>query len=400
MQNIESLQIQRREVSENIRRVTKEIIMMEEVLKETDDNIMGLEFQLVSKESDRWNDIVNKARKFRERIAHLKSERRRFIRMEQSYENQIKELQKEAEIQNREQENIKELETKKEELAIELQKMSEEREKTEGVLKKLNQERKEREEKIQQAAIEEEKKVSSKESAGPEKSVSREIEDVLAGDIEETQPEQTIENEPAPEPEPEKKEETPRRKLKTLKDLAKMYKTIDKKEKETQESEEDITFPPPKPLDKLKFSISEFSAPDLKEVIDIETFSFPRPWRRYMFYKEMEIPVSRHYVLKANDGISRFVIAYCVYWVTNKKMNIKNFASHPSYRLQGVGTKFLKAMINKAKGSGAVKANVIVRESNTAALELVKKLDFRQGEKKKEYFGFTKEDGIVMEREI
>ncbi len=396
MQNIENLQIQRREVSDNIRRVTKEIIMMEEVLKETDDKILGMEFQMVSKDSEQWNDIVNKARKFRERIAHLKSERRRFIRMEQLFENQIKEIEKESEAREREKENITELEEKKKQLASELRKMRKEQQKTEDILKKLNKERKVREEKIQQTAIKEEADdfAKSGEAAVP-KTVSEEIEDVLAGDIKEPDKAEVSEKETESE-----KEEAPRRKLKTLKDLAKMYKTIDKQEKESKESEEEITFPPPKPLDKLKFSINKFTTSDLKEIIDIETFSFPRPWRRYMFYKEMEIPVSKHYVFRANDGISKFITAYCIYWITNKVMDIKNFAVHPSYRLWGIGEKFLKAMINKAKASGAVKAKVIIRKSNTAAQELVKKLNFRRVEVKGEYFGFVKEDGIVMEREI
>ncbi|MEA3506759.1 MAG: GNAT family N-acetyltransferase [Elusimicrobiota bacterium] len=402
MQNIESLQIQRREVSENIRRITKEIIIMEEVLKETEDEILGMEFQMVSKDSDKWNDIVNKARKFRERIAYLKSERRRFIRMEQSFENQIKQLHKVVEDQDRQQENIQEMETKKKELAAELEKMRRERKKTEAVLDKLNEERKEREEKIQKAAREEEESPvpETAEASAPE-TASQEIEDVLAAGIGESKP---AEKEGAAaesqKQKPEKVSAPPRKKLKTLKDLANMYQTIDKKEKETRESEEDISFPPPKPMEKLKFSVSEFSTPDLKEVIDIETFSFPRPWRRYMFYKEMEIPVSKHYVLKANDGTTKFVMAYSVYWLTNKMMDIKNFAVHPSYRMQGVGEKFLKAIINKAKVSGAKKAKVIIRDSNTAARELAKKLDFREVEVKEEYFGFTKEDGILMEREI
>ena len=119
-----------------------------------------------------------------------------------------------------------------------------------------------------------------------------------------------------------------------------------------------------------------------------------------MFYKEMEIPVSHHFILKASDSSGEFIMAYCIFWATKGKMNILNFAVHPSYRMQEIGTKFLKAMLNKAKFLGAGHSLIILRESNNAAQELFKKIDFEQTEVKKDYFGFKSENAIVMEKDI
>ena len=81
-------------------------------------------------------------------------------------------------------------------------------------------------------------------------------------------------------------------------------------------------------------------------------------------------------------------------------MKINNIAVHPRVRSQGVGTRFLRFLLDYASSQGCREVTLEVRPSNDAALALYRKAGFIPVGRRKQYYTDTHEDAIVMWRRI
>ena len=75
---------------------------------------------------------------------------------------------------------------------------------------------------------------------------------------------------------------------------------------------------------------------------------------------------------------------------------ITNIAVSPKFRRQGIGFKITEALIENAKSLKLSFLSLEVRESNTAAISLYKKLDFSVEGRRKNFYNDPKEDAIIM----
>lgn len=150
----------------------------------------------------------------------------------------------------------------------------------------------------------------------------------------------------------------------------------------------------------LKFSIFPLDYNDLKEVVEIESVSFPEPWSVAMFYHELILPFSHFYVMRedSQEKKKRKMIAYGGFWMVKQEAHITNLAVHPDYRNRGFGSEFLRFLLEKAKILGAKVATLEVRTSNKVGQRLYEKWGFRKTKIKKGYYAYTGEDAIVMEK--
>lgn len=150
----------------------------------------------------------------------------------------------------------------------------------------------------------------------------------------------------------------------------------------------------------LKFSIFPLDYNDLKEVVEIESVSFPEPWSLSMFYHELILPFSHFYVMRENSQEKKKsrMIAYGGFWMVKQEAHITNLAVHPDYRNRGFGSEFLGILLEEAKNLGAKVATLEVRTSNKVGLRLYEKRGFRKTKIKKGYYAYIGEDAIVMEK--
>jgi len=158
-------------------------------------------------------------------------------------------------------------------------------------------------------------------------------------------------------------------------------------------------------IDKInfKYRISRMRVEDINEIMEIEEISFPRPWRRRQFKEELSIPVSNFYVMRGrwkDEQIKEVLLAYGGFWKVRDEAHIVNFAVHPKYRRQGIGSIFLDELIGKMKTIGCKACYLEVRASNIIAQKLYEKFGFKKIDVRKNYYGYPQEDAYVYRKEF
>lgn len=136
---------------------------------------------------------------------------------------------------------------------------------------------------------------------------------------------------------------------------------------------------------------------DLDQVMEIEHSSFPYPWSRTSFEKELRDNGYACYLV-ADTGKNGQVLGYAGSWVLFGEAHITTLAVHSDYRRAGVGSTLLTSLMEKAYKLGACQIFLEVRDSNGAARTLYEKLGFQiKGIRKKYYHD---EDAVVMIRDF
>ena len=79
---------------------------------------------------------------------------------------------------------------------------------------------------------------------------------------------------------------------------------------------------------------------------------------------------------------------------------IYNIAIAPEFRRKGIGEELLRHMIDKAEADGCDLATLEVRGSNEAAMELYKKLGFREVGRRRGYYIKGGEDAVLMDLDL
>lgn len=135
---------------------------------------------------------------------------------------------------------------------------------------------------------------------------------------------------------------------------------------------------------------------DLDGIIAIESVSYPSPWPRRVFEREIKADNSYKRVIR----LGGFVVGYIVTWTIYDEVHILNIAVHPDYRNMGIGEKLMSDCLSYSSGNGLKYAVLEVRVSNNAARNLYHKIGFREIQLRKKYYSDTGEDGIVMMYEL
>src|SRR6187397_2383341 len=136
---------------------------------------------------------------------------------------------------------------------------------------------------------------------------------------------------------------------------------------------------------------------DVDAVMALEAASFTNPWARDTFLWELaNSDVTRAYVLRTDGGR---IPAFCLCWVIFDELHINTLAVAPECRRQGLATALLRDTFKEAVSAGARKATLEVRESNTAALELYRRLGFQVAARRPGYYSKPDEDGLILWQE-
>lgn len=132
---------------------------------------------------------------------------------------------------------------------------------------------------------------------------------------------------------------------------------------------------------------------DIPAVLEVEHASFTMPWSEAAFYNELTNNRFAAYILAEVNGR---VIGYCGVWVIIDEAHITNIALLPEYRGKKIGEALLRTGINYARMRGARKMTLEVRVSNEPAQSLYRKLGFKPGGIRKNYYTDDYEDALVM----
>ncbi|MBN1621708.1 MAG: ribosomal protein S18-alanine N-acetyltransferase [Endomicrobiales bacterium] len=145
-------------------------------------------------------------------------------------------------------------------------------------------------------------------------------------------------------------------------------------------------------MPELKFL--PFGKEHIPEVLSIENLSFPEPWSREMFEREISLPISRFFIAKTDYRI----VGYTGYWKILNEAHLTNLAIHPEYRGMGLGRKLLAYVINNVTQQDIEKILLEVRESNEAAKRLYISMGFNVTGLRPKYYGT--ENAVLMEKNI
>jgi len=137
---------------------------------------------------------------------------------------------------------------------------------------------------------------------------------------------------------------------------------------------------------------------DLNEILKIEKQSFPTPWSREMFSKELELGFSYHRLLELK-GEGK-ILAYIFCWLGKDEASILSLAVAPEWRRKGLGSYLLSKMLAELKKSGINWVWLEVRPSNLPAQALYTKFGFKEAGVRPLYYRDTGEDALVMKKEL
>lgn len=139
--------------------------------------------------------------------------------------------------------------------------------------------------------------------------------------------------------------------------------------------------------------IQKMKEEDLEEVMAIERVSFPSPWTRNMFLRELKDNcLSRFLVVR----IDKEVVGYGGFSVVLDEAHIGNLAVHPHFRRRKIGERLLTALLNLAKSGGIRKVALEVRAGNILAQNLYGKFGFKAIGRHRCYYQNTREDALLM----
>jgi ribosomal-protein-alanine N-acetyltransferase len=140
---------------------------------------------------------------------------------------------------------------------------------------------------------------------------------------------------------------------------------------------------------KIRYMVED----DIDDVLMVETDSFTVPWTRVAFTNELFHNKHAHYlVIEYNDEI----VGYCGLWVIIDEAQITNIAIHTRYRGLKLGKELLTHVIELARTLGVINLSLEVRVSNKVAQNLYRKMRFKSGGTRKNYYIDNQEDALVM----
>jgi len=126
---------------------------------------------------------------------------------------------------------------------------------------------------------------------------------------------------------------------------------------------------------------------------NIEVESFITPWSLKSMEEDiLNNDLATYYVAVTNKE----VIGYMGIWHIINQAHITTLAIKKGYRRQHIGENLIKIVFEKLKGLEIDEVTLEVRESNFKAINLYKKLGFREEGKRINYYSDTNEDAIIM----
>jgi ribosomal-protein-alanine N-acetyltransferase len=134
---------------------------------------------------------------------------------------------------------------------------------------------------------------------------------------------------------------------------------------------------------------------DLDEVMVIELYSFPTPWKRSMYEHDLRHNnLSRFYAIKHVQ--TGEVAAYSGTWFIYDEAHVGTIATKSEFRGLRLAEQLLAYTALAAVNEKLAYMVLEVRERNASAIRLYERIGFLQVGRRKGYYTDTGEDAILM----
>ncbi len=131
---------------------------------------------------------------------------------------------------------------------------------------------------------------------------------------------------------------------------------------------------------------------DINQVCEIENNTFSLAWKAKDFISAIK-DANNIYLVSEIDGK---VVAYCGLWGIVGEGHINNVAVAKEYQQKGIAYKMLTELIKEARVKGLDTFTLEVRIGNEGAINLYKKLGFRNAGIRPNFYVFPVEDALIM----
>ncbi|WP_373897971.1 ribosomal protein S18-alanine N-acetyltransferase [Haloimpatiens sp. FM7315] len=129
----------------------------------------------------------------------------------------------------------------------------------------------------------------------------------------------------------------------------------------------------------------------IDEVLKINALSFPDPWHKNSFEKELKNNFA-HYIIALNENV---LVGYAGIWIIVDEAHIISIAVHPEYRGAGISNKLMSKLIEICIENKVPNITLEVRKSNIKAQNLYRKFGFLEEGQRKKYYS-DGEDALIM----
>ena len=132
------------------------------------------------------------------------------------------------------------------------------------------------------------------------------------------------------------------------------------------------------------------------QVAALEGICFRDPWSEKSVASELGNPLS--YWLVAVEGET--VLGYIGSQTVLDESDVMNVAVSPEHRRKGIAQALVVALADGLREKGSSKLTLEVRTSNSSAIALYEKLEFRQIGLRKNYYRNPREDALILQKEL
>jgi len=127
---------------------------------------------------------------------------------------------------------------------------------------------------------------------------------------------------------------------------------------------------------------------DMPDVLEIESLSFPSPWTEEDYISCMS---QRNCIGMIAEHDER-IVGVMVYELLKGSLHVLNFAVHPEYRRQGVGSQMTDKLASKLSQQRRTTCVLEVRETNLAAQLFFSRQGFIAGDVLRGHYEDSDED--------
>ncbi len=141
--------------------------------------------------------------------------------------------------------------------------------------------------------------------------------------------------------------------------------------------------------------IREMTQQDLDEVLQIEGLSFPAPWSRTLFERELSTPFARSFV--AQEAQRGKILGYLCFWLVEQECPYSEPGGSPrSIETGGLGPSSWAIGVDYCRAGGVQVVTLEVRRSNYKAISLYRGFHFQPLGIRRRYYTDSGEDAVVM----
>lgn len=132
---------------------------------------------------------------------------------------------------------------------------------------------------------------------------------------------------------------------------------------------------------------------DMAEVLNIESLCFEYPWGEEDFIHSLRQKNIIGMVVEHDER----VVGFMIYEIAVTRIDVLNFAVHPDFQRQGVGTVMVDKLTGKLSSQRRNLITIFIRETNLDAQLFFRTMGFRWGGTMRRYYDETQEDAYLLE---